>query len=740
VGDFSTHRATQEQGPSVVNGRLVWTSATGITTADPQSFGGCYRKWYFDHILGLKAPATKAMRAGTELHSEIERRLLTGANLQSPLALAGGIFVPHPGSGLFVEKPIHFTTKSGVAIYGHVDLYNLRQQYIDPEGTLQQDPPWSFEVKDWKTTSDFNYAKTERELAQNIQLVTYAEAGFRMWPDFEHARLTHAYFRTRGRPDAKLVTIRRSREEIALRWDYAESVVRTMSDIVQAPSVDHVDANTKSCSAYNGCPHAVRCSAYRRTSLDAVYGRIAEDWNRPTAQNVLPAQLERTAQMGLLSSNPQLMQNAPQQQAQQPQPDMRAQLQAEEAAMRQQVAQQQQQMPQQLNTAQLADACQRLGAFGFGFPALGANAAQAYALMGGQQIPPGFVYQGIMAPPGARRSLHTVELKEVAHIYQLLSELEAERGTQGPQIMPGVVDASRQYAQAQPTAQQAVNFATLTKEPTPPGGQYVQPVMYNPETGRMEPVAQGTPYQPAVAGGILPPGAPESRPELAMQQPTAPAFDATAHAASALVQAQQHTNEMTPVLEQATPVKKKSPGRPKKSQDTAPEAAGSPQPATTAATTPTPTPSTPAQAAATQGTPAAGSASSYALQLDAEHFKPEPRASDSGIVLVNARFANRSTKSLAGYVDYINAELSKRYSVTSDGKPGIQDVRCVPKDSPLSFNGWKGAVREVVKADPPPPDAYHLDTFHDELKEIVADALRVVAEQRGWLYVRGMVG
>jgi hypothetical protein len=31
-------------------------------------------------------------------------------------------------------------------------------------------------------------------------------------------------------------------------------------------------------------------------------------------------------------------------------------------------------------------------------------------------------------------------------------------------------------------------------------------------------------------------------------------------------------------------------------------------------------------------------------------------------------------------------------------------------------------------------------TFMDELNEVVADALRVVAEQRGWLYVRAVRG
>jgi hypothetical protein len=106
-------------------------------------------------------------------------------------------------------------------------------------------------------------------------------------------------------------------------------------------------------------------------------------------------------------------------------------------------------------------------------------------------------------------------------------------------------------------------------------------------------------------------------------------------------------------------------------------------------------------------------------------------------ILINAR-ASFATTSLSSYVDYINAELSKRYCVSADGKPGVQDVRCAPKDSPLAFGGWKGAVREVVKTDPPLHGDYHLDLNRDELNEAVADALRVVAERLGWLYIRGI--
>ena len=127
---------------------------------------------------------------------------------------------------------------------------------------------------------------------------------------------------------------------------------------------------------------------------------------------------------------------------------------------------------------------------------------------------------------------------------------------------------------------------------------------------------------------------------------------------------------------------------------------------------------------------------------------PSPIALDTGaargqtMVLINCRVNGQSSKSLADYVDYINAELAKRYCVNSDGSRGVQDVRCAPKESILAFGGWKGAVREVVKSgaglDAVEGLVLHLDTFMDDLNEAVADALRVVCDQRNWTYVRGV--
>ena len=715
---MQTHRATRENGPSVVGGRLVWTSATGITSADPNSYGGCPRKFWYDQVAGEKEPATKAMAAGTVLHTEVENRLRFGRSLQTPLALSGSMFIPQPGSGLEIERPIHFTTAGGIGIFGHVDLYNFRQEYIDPEGELQRDPSWSFEVKDWKTTADFQYAKTERELGENIQLVTYAEAGFRFAPDMEHSRLTHVYFRTRGTPAAKLVTIRRTREEIGARWQYSESVVRLMSDVAREPTAETVPGYRKACDAYRGCSHRARCSIYRFDALDAVYGKIASD--------------HVGEKMGLISNNPQMM-NAPQAQQTQPQVDMRAQLEAEEARQRQALAQQQQQMPQQLNTAELVVVCQRPTGYGYGFPTLAGNAAQAFAVLNAQQIAPGSTYSGIPAPSGAKRSLHGVQLTEVAHIYQLEGELAKEAAASqpaAPMMQQAPLAPQMQTAQYAQTTQNP-NVVTPPSAPQYPGLAGASPAFQQQQMERY--AVPVTKAMDAPGLSFLPPDAPQSMPQLAMQ-----------HVASA---------QTAPDPMQAPPAAEapKKRGRPAKVQDITPGPIAASVPGAPLTSSPS--------APATQVAPATTSpygqtlqtspipdglmtkAAALAMAEELARKAPARKAPAAQVtapcVLVNARAAF-PTKSLASYVDYINAELSKRYCVSADGKPSVQDVRCAPKDSPLAFGGWKGAVREVVKADPPPHGDYHLDTLLDELSEAVADALRVVAEQRGWLYVRGV--
>lgn len=657
----TTHRATLELGPSVINNELMWSSASGLMAADPQTTTGCLKKWYYEQVDGKKPPATAAQTGGTAMHSEIEAFHGGDPHALTQLALSGRRFIPEPGPGLLTEtslvpggKIAHAYLQARgkrkmIPMAGHVDIYNHRGVYLDEEGKLQQDPPKTLETLDWKTTSDLSYAKTAAELAQNLQLVTYAEAGFRMWPHLEHARLTHVYFRTRGAPTSKLVTIRRTREQIADRWEYASGLVRMLEDVATERTADKVPGNKKACGAYRGCPHRGICSTYSSNSLDSLYGKVAQDFKEST--------------MGLIANNPQIMQQAqmPQQQAPQPQPDMRAQLVSEEQQLRQQ------QLQTQITPQSFAEAWQRINRHGRGSPSLGGNAAQAYAAMVGQQCPVGAGYAGTGGIAG-------INLMEPMQAFQLANDLDTQAG----------------IAQPQPVMMPA---------PAP-----VAPPAHVPPPAYTQAMAAAYPAAPAPQQmSILPPGAPESIPAIASQHDAAPAAPPAAPAPDA---------------------PKKTRGRPKKDDSvTAPEAV-----AAVVAQAPPP----PVSAPASQALPAAATTSPSAFDTAAVAQRTPC------CVLVNARATSLSTRSLASYVDHINGELARRYSVTDDGKPGVQDVRSAPKNSILSFGGWKGCVREVVIADPPAPGDYHLDTFMDELNEVVADALRVVAERAGWLYVRGV--
>jgi hypothetical protein len=108
-------------------------------------------------------------------------------------------------------------------------------------------------------------------------------------------------------------------------------------------------------------------------------------------------------------------------------------------------------------------------------------------------------------------------------------------------------------------------------------------------------------------------------------------------------------------------------------------------------------------------------------------------------VFVDCIPLGRDFKTLSGYVDALNTELARRYCVGQDGKPSVQDIRCAPKHvEVLAFGAWKGALAEVVKAQPPEPGCYYLDTRGNELAEVVADAMRTVCSRSGALYVRGV--
>ncbi len=89
---------------------------------------------------------------------------------------------------------------------------------------------------------------------------------------------------------------------------------------------------------------------------------------------------------------------------------------------------------------------------------------------------------------------------------------------------------------------------------------------------------------------------------------------------------------------------------------------------------------------------------------------------------------------MSEYVEHLLNVLCEKFIPPN----GLKDVRCAPKDSPLGFGGWKGAIRAIVIEQPPPDAEYYIDTRGNEIMEVVADAMLTVCAAKGAQYVRGV--
>lgn len=269
----TTHRAEIDLGPPIKDGAVRWVSSSLVLAADHDSYGGCLRSVYFERVLGRAREESKALGLGNAVHKEIENYLRTGQDALGPIARAGKWAIPEPGPGLDIEKPIIevaedgtitkvYLCADGVPVAGHVDLFNHRGEYIDPEGEIrrEQHPHLTLEVKDWKTTAGWAYAKSAQQIADGLQATIYAAAAFQIWPQYEYVRSTHGYFLTKGAPEARLVTSIRAKDQVLERFEHVEKTVRKLKLAVIQPKSDSVEPNTRSCRSYNKqCLHLDFC-------------------------------------------------------------------------------------------------------------------------------------------------------------------------------------------------------------------------------------------------------------------------------------------------------------------------------------------------------------------------------------------------------------------------------------------------------------------------------------------------
>jgi hypothetical protein len=286
-----------EYGPSVLDGKVRYLSASQLQSFDAGGYGGCARRWWFRNVAKKPERATKATDLGTKVHAQVEHYLRTGEDVLGEIARAGRRFIPKPGPDLLVEfgfgtlvgDRVESVLKSaGVPFVGRIDLMHARGEWIDDDGA-RRDEPGGTETIDWKSTAQIEsdvdevtgivrrrgYAKSGEELAKTWQMLGYGVVGLALWPGAKSVRSSHGYFQTKGRREASKRSAVMSAAKVREGWAASEPIVEQVKSAAGESKVEALPANYSACNAYGGCPHRAYCPRDANHVLAEMFGRGA---------------------------------------------------------------------------------------------------------------------------------------------------------------------------------------------------------------------------------------------------------------------------------------------------------------------------------------------------------------------------------------------------------------------------------------------------------------------------------
>jgi hypothetical protein len=489
--------ASSPYGKAIANGVILYFSATSLSTGDPNEDGGCPRKYAFKYGLRYPMPEQDFQRTGIDLHNEVEHFLKTGERTLGPLAMAIAPWIPAPGPDLEIEREIWLpssgtpppVTAAGVGVVGKQDLRHARGVYIDSRGELVAEVERNVvEVQDWKTTSDIaKWSKPGDRLLQTVQMATYGKHECNRDPDVGYVRLSHVYSQTKGARLGKKTTMLAPRDAIERRWESVEGVARSLVDVVKLAvdkdAANRVDANTRACGAYRGCPYRADvggpCTA--GNSLATLFGPSNEGGSAAMSLlNVLKVPAATSAP-------------TPPAAAVNPLAAARAELARLEAEAKVNAALE--------AVPGFAEAVATIDKAGRGWPQVAGEAARlkAYAKGIADQYKAGAAYGG----SGELAALPTIS--DPAIIVQLAAELvaTAEGRKGGETAPPPPPDTVAADAEASRIANEAAKAATVTDAPAssappellPPGAP-----TSTPENASAGPKVEATPEAPKTKG------------------------------------------------------------------------------------------------------------------------------------------------------------------------------------------------------------------------------------------------
>jgi len=156
--------------------------------------------------------------------------------------------IPGPSEDLLVEQGLSIIVPElSVPLLGYADL-------IDLSGAFPK-------LYDFKSSSNIRrWAKTKRELSENIQLNFYAYIILtELAPDADSIEMSHVYIQSRGAAKTKKVSATVSRGHVEGQWEAILDSCKRMLELQCEEFQQNVPQDVTACGDYGGCDFRNHC-------------------------------------------------------------------------------------------------------------------------------------------------------------------------------------------------------------------------------------------------------------------------------------------------------------------------------------------------------------------------------------------------------------------------------------------------------------------------------------------------
>lgn len=225
-----------------------------LSATELETFAMCRRKWGFNYLDNIKPPPSKAAELGSSVHHVLQKYLINNSiNYQTQegrIASAGLHYLPKKLPDANVERSIFFMHYDNI-FHGYIDFYeNIGSQ------------KWL--IGDHKTCSSFSTALSPEALKTNIQANIYAQWAFQEL-GAEEVKLNWVYYRTKGKPEARLVETEIKKSEATSFFEHPLKIASDIMQIVkEKPESLSLPKNIEACFKYGPCPFMSSCRANKK--------------------------------------------------------------------------------------------------------------------------------------------------------------------------------------------------------------------------------------------------------------------------------------------------------------------------------------------------------------------------------------------------------------------------------------------------------------------------------------------